>query len=133
MFRSFVPGGDMPVHTQRRILFLSYLYFIITITDMSRYATFVHITKLPKLLWDLSSCLDLQFNLKKFHTDFSTIFNDGLLTPLPPQTPPQPPLQHPLPTPTPSPLPSQHPLPTPTPSPSSPITDQNHLKKFFNY
>ena len=116
MFRSFVPGGDMPVHTQRRILFLSYLYFIITITDMSRYATFVHITKLPKLLWDLSSCLDLQFNLKKFHTDFSTIFNDGLLAPLPPQTPPQPPLQ------------LQPPLPTPPPIT---VKKQNNFKEFF--
>jgi hypothetical protein len=113
LFRDFIPGGDMPVHTQRRILFLSYLYYIITITDMSIYATFVHITKLPKLLWDLSSCLDLQFNLKDFNASFGTIFNEQLLVPLPP------------------PAPSQHPLPAPPSSPQT-VEKGNDISKFFN-
>jgi len=117
LFRSFFPGGDMqPVHTERRILFLSYLYYIITITDMSRYATFVHITKLPRLLWELSYCLDLQFNLKEFNANFGTIFNDQLLVPLPP------------------PVPSQHPLPAlpSSPSPSQTVEKGNDISKFFN-
>ena len=87
LFRNFVPGGDMPVHLQRRILFLSYLYFNITTRPTTRYATFVNITKLPKLLWDLSCCLDLQLNLEQFNANFGTIFNDQLLVPLPPLAP----------------------------------------------
>lgn len=120
LFRDFVPGDElMPVHTERRILFLSYLYFKITSDPMHRYTTFVHITKLPRLLWELSYCLDLQFNLKEFNANFGTIFNDQLLVPLPP------------------PVPSQHPLPALPSSPSSPSPSQtvekgNDISKFFN-
>lgn len=87
LFRNFVPDENIPVHLQRRILFLSYLYFLITIHFKKKYATFIHITKLPKLLWDLSCCLDFQFNLEQFNANFGTIFNEQLLVPLPPLAP----------------------------------------------
>ena len=97
LFKDFVSAGYIHPHEQMRILFLSYLYVKITSDSMHRYATFVHITKLPKLLWDLSCCLDLNFNLEYFNANFGTIFNDQLLVPLPPPAsqPPAPPQQLP--------------------------------------
>jgi serine/threonine protein kinase len=50
LFKDFVSAGYIRPPEQRRILFLSYLYFKITSNPMHRYATFVHITKLPRLL-----------------------------------------------------------------------------------
>jgi hypothetical protein len=88
LFTQFIPGyvgGDIPIHIKRRILFLSYIYSKI-LENYSIPNRFVHETKLPKLLWDLSCCLDLQFNLEKFHTKFSTIFNEELLQTAQPQT-----------------------------------------------
>ena len=108
LFINFVPDRDIHVHLQRRILFLSYLYHLITTHATTRYAKFVNITKLPKLLWDLSCCLDLQFNLEQFNANFDTIFNDQLLVPLPPPAP-QPLAPSPLLPPTISPLPSPSP------------------------
>lgn len=107
----FSSTEEIPSHTKRRILFLSFLYTEITMHSDEKYKTFVHITKLPKLLWDLSSCLDLQFNLSTFNTNFSNIFNEKLLEPLHPPPPPPPTLPPPPPPTLPPPPPPPPTLP----------------------
>jgi hypothetical protein len=88
-------GREITKHMQRRLLFLCFIY------SASIHGTgnveFVHISKLPKFLLDISCCLDLQFNLEEFNTNFGRIFNEKLLEPAPtqPAQPTQPvPTQH---------------------------------------
>jgi serine/threonine protein kinase len=77
--------SDESPHMQRRLLFLCFIYSV----SISNYGTgnveFVHISKLPQFLLDISCCLDLRFNLEQFNANFGRIFNEKLLEPAPTQ------------------------------------------------
>jgi hypothetical protein len=73
---------DTP-NKDRLVLFLCCVYDHIH-QQCTTPTSIVHITKLPKLLWDLgSTCLQPTFNLEDFNTNFANIFTSDLQTPIP--------------------------------------------------
>jgi hypothetical protein len=81
-------GREITQHMQRRLLFLCFIYSkIIYGTGNVKFVKFVHISKLPKFLLDISCCLDLQFNLEQFNANFGKIFNEELSEPAPEPAP----------------------------------------------
>jgi serine/threonine protein kinase len=86
--------SDESPHMVRRLRFLCFIYSIISNYETDN-VKFVDISKLPKFLFDISCCLDLQFNLEQFNENFGSIFNEKLLEPAP--APAQPALTQPTP------------------------------------
>lgn len=75
---------DRDPNKNRLVLFLCFVYDNIHPYCMTP-TSIVHITKLPKLLWDLgSTCLQPRFYLEKFNTNYYNIFTDDLHLPLVP-------------------------------------------------
>ena len=83
--------SDKSIHMQRRLLFLCFIYS--AIISGTGNVKFVHISKLPKFLLDISCCLDLRFNLDQFKANFDRIFNEKLLEPEPEPEPASEPTQ----------------------------------------
>jgi hypothetical protein len=63
LFTPFISdsGREITQHMQRRLLFLCFIYS--AIISGTGNVKFVHISKLPKFLLDISCCLDLRFDL----------------------------------------------------------------------
>jgi hypothetical protein len=111
LFTSLLPKEEQTTHMHRRLLFLCYLYIIIRdfntetyfndYVELSKFdpnknkfvkvVEFIHISKLPKFLLDISCCLDLQFDLVQFNANFGKIFNEELSEPAPEPTADEPP------------------------------------------
>jgi hypothetical protein len=88
LFTPFISdsGREITQHMQRRLLFLCFIYS--AIISGTGNVKFVHISKLPKFLLDISCCLDLRFDLEQFNVNFGIIFNEKLLEPAPAPTQP---------------------------------------------
>jgi serine/threonine protein kinase len=84
LFTPFI--SEKSIHMQRRLSYLCFIYS--AIISGTGNVKFVHISKLPKFLLDISCCLDLQFNLEQFNVNFGKIFNEELSEPAPVPTQP---------------------------------------------
>jgi serine/threonine protein kinase len=85
LFTRFISdqSDTLSIHMQRRLSFLCFIYS--AIISGTGNVKFVHISKLPKFLLDISCCLDFKFNLIQHYSFLSGIFNENLLEPEPGQ------------------------------------------------
>ena len=89
LFTPFISDSGREItHMGRRLSFLCFIYS--KIISGTGNVKFVHISKLPKFLFDISCCLDLRFDLEQFNANFGRIFNEELSEPAPEPTQPEP-------------------------------------------